>query len=107
MKRKIKRIIAILTIVNMFCFVCFFGCANTSWMVETESDLYKNDFGEFYTLKEAYSKELLFPQPTSLHPQFVAAKSLISDLLKNLFYSIVYVKGKIWLQNIDFILVNR
>lgn len=30
--------------------------------------------------------------PPSLHPQFVAAKSLISDLLKILIYSIDYEK---------------
>ena len=34
--------------------------------------------------------------PPSLHPQFVAVKSLISDLLKFMFYSIYYVNGKIW-----------
>ena len=42
-----------------------------------------------------------FPRPKpppSLHPQFVAVKSLISDLLKFMFYSIHYVNDKIWLQ---------
>lgn len=34
----------------------------------------------------------LHPHPLSLHPQFVAAKSLISDLQKFNIYSIDYVK---------------
>lgn len=42
-----------------------------------------------------------FPHPhPSLHPQFVAVKSLISDLLKIYVYNICYEKGKLWLQKI-------
>ena len=55
----------------------------------------------------------LHPHPLSVeHPQFVAVKSLISDLQINIFYSIMYetaAKGfHIFLKKfIDFHIVNR
>ncbi len=44
----------------------------------------------------------LHPHPSLLHPQFVAVKSLISDLL-NIIYSIDYVFKFEWLQKLDLI----
>ncbi len=57
----------------------------------------------------------LHPHPLSLHPQFVAAKSLISDLQKFNIYSIDYVKALqmvpiyflFFKHNLEFVLTSK
>ena len=58
--KKIKRII-VLFIVSLFCFSCFFGCTNTSWVVETESNSNESEMIESESVSNPNKPDVVLP----------------------------------------------